>query len=184
MVEGRCVADALVRKLAISLFNDEQLCLCHLLYERGDPCWIDGILRQGQLLHDPLYQFTKGQEAMSIFGSSCEYVGNSCLIPKIRIGRDSQIAGNRISSDEADPVNIRSKLVRILGNDLYCLITVLFLDFHCVRGRYLVALQEHHHFLDGFLCFPGGLDPLDTTVSNAWNFDEAGARLLNDLQRV
>jgi hypothetical protein len=57
-----------------------------------------------------------------------------------RIGRNAQVAGDGISSDEANAVNICCKLVGIFGNHFDSTVTVLFVDFYGVGRRDLVAL--------------------------------------------
>ncbi len=113
-----------------------------------------------------------------------KHVQDPSLIAKIGVRREAQIAGNGISGDEANPVNVSGQLVGILGDDLDGLVSVLFVDLHCVGRRDIVPPKEQHDFLDGLLCLPRALDHGDPALANAGNLNEARARVLNDLKRL
>ena len=48
----------------------------------------------------------------------------------------------------------------------------------------LVAAQEQHDLLDGLLCGPGFLDHGHALLADACDLDQAGARVLDDVERL
>lgn len=47
-----------------------------------------------------------------------------------------------------------------------------------------MASEKKHHLFDGLLRGPGTLNHADAPLANAWHFNQAGAGLLNDRERL
>ena len=121
---------------------------------------------------------------MTLLGRLLQHVEHPCLVAEVRIGGDTDVARDRVGGHEADAENIGGQLIGVLRDHLDGLVAVLFVDLHGVGGRDIVAAQKQHDFLDGLLRGPGFLDHGHALLANAGDLDQAGARLLNNVERV
>ena len=124
------------------------------------------------------------QEAVSLLCSLLQDVEHPGAVTEVRIGGDADVARDRVGGHEADAENIGGQLIGVLRDDLDSLVAVLFIDLHGIGGRDIVAAQEQHDLLDGLLRGPGFLDHGHALFANAGDLDQAGARVLDDVERL
>src|SRR5208283_2102370 len=108
---------------------------------------------------------------MPLVGKLVENVKDAGLCPKFRVLPKSKFLCNPISSDEADPEDVRCKSVGILRHHFDCFIPILLENLSCVSGTDAVALEENHHFTDFLLVRPGIFDHLNALC--AYPFDRS-----------
>src|SRR5579884_2293262 len=154
MIKGRRIADALVLWLFKGWLHDQLLVFPHLGDEFPNALRFHRMRWKAELLYRAFDQFPFGQEAVPLLGSGGEDMHDPGLIAEVRIGGNPKMTRNSVSSNEANAIDVSSKLIRIL--------------------------RDH---LDGLLCCPGAFDHFNALMGNARHFKEAFALLFNDIER-
>ena len=119
---------------------------------------------------------------MTLLGRLLQHVEHPRLVAEVRIGSDADIACDGVGGHEPDAENIGGQLIGVLRDHLDGLVAVLFIDLHGVGRRDVVDAQKQHDLLDRLLRGPGFLDHGHALFANAGDLDQAGARVLDDVE--
>src|SRR6266487_3603216 len=92
------------------------------------------------------------------------------------------MASDGIGGDKADAIDVGGKLIRVLRDDLNCLVAILLVNLDSIGGRDSMPLEKHHHLFDRLLCYPCALDALHAPFPNASDFNESIRVIFDDIK--
>src|SRR5579885_1715021 len=121
---------------------------------------------------------------MALFSRLAEDIEYSRAIAKVGVRSNAKFAGNFVGGQKANPINISSELVGIVGDGGNYLLAVLLENRGRIGSGYTMTLQKDHHLCDGFLRLPGRLDALHPPMRDARNFEQSLTLRFNNFQSV
>src|SRR5438046_4057068 len=113
-----------------------------------------------------------------------ERIGNAGPDPDQRRLLDAELGRNLIGGDKADPPNVASQAVRVLGDQLNGIGSVGLIDPYGSRGSDAVAMEEQHDLADDLLLGPARDDLSCTLGADAGHFAQTSRLLLDNLKDV
>src|SRR5437763_16445189 len=111
-----------------------------------------------------------------------ERIGNAGPDPDQRRLLDAELGRNLIGGDKADPPDIASQAVRVLGDQLNGIGSVGLVDPYGSRGSDAVAMEEQHDLADDLLLGPARDDLSRTLGADAGHFAQSPGLLLNNFE--
>ncbi len=114
VIERGRVAHALVLEVAVAGLCDELLALGHLGDELADACRVYGGVWQSQTLDDALSQFPLWQEAVTLLGRLLQDIKHPRLVAEVRIGGNTDVAGDGVGGHEPNAENIGGQLIGVV----------------------------------------------------------------------
>src|SRR5437763_8495809 len=113
-----------------------------------------------------------------------ERIGNAGPDPDQRRLLDAELGRNLIGGDKADPPNVASQAVRVLGDQLNGIGSVGLVDPYGSRGSDSVAMEEQHDLADDLLFGPAGNDLPGAFWADAGHLAQTRGLLLDNLEHA